>query len=64
MIDFEVAKGKFMMGAERTSMVMSDREKKNTAYLESGHTIVAAVLSAAGPLHRVTILPRGRLPLF
>jgi cell division protease FtsH len=48
------------MGVERKSMVMSDREKRNTAYHESGHTIVAAVLPAADPLHKVTIIPRGR----
>jgi cell division protease FtsH len=48
------------MGVERKSMVMSDREKRNTAYHESGHTVVAAVLPAADPLHKVTIIPRGR----
>ncbi len=48
------------MGVERKSMMMSDREKKNTAYHESGHTIVAAMLPAADPLHKVTIIPRGR----
>jgi cell division protease FtsH len=60
MVDFEFAKDKVLMGVERKSMVMSDREKKNTAYHESGHTIVAAVLPAADPLHKVTIIPRGR----
>ena len=60
MVDFEFAKDKVMMGVERKSMVMSDREKRNTAYHESGHTIVAAVLPAADPLHKVTIIPRGR----
>jgi cell division protease FtsH len=60
MIDFEFAKDKVIMGVERKSMVMSDREKRNTAYHESGHTIVAAVLPAADPLHKVTIIPRGR----
>jgi len=60
MIDFEFAKDKVLMGVERKSMVMSDREKRNTAYHESGHTIVAAVLPAADPLHKVTIIPRGR----
>jgi ATP-dependent metalloprotease FtsH len=60
MIDFEFAKDKVMMGVERKSMVMSDREKRNTAYHESGHTVVAAVLPAADPLHKVTIIPRGR----
>ena len=60
MVDFEFAKDKVLMGVERKSMVMSDREKKNTAYHESGHTIVAAILPAADPLHKVTIIPRGR----
>ncbi|HJT17981.1 MAG TPA: ATP-dependent zinc metalloprotease FtsH [Thermoanaerobaculia bacterium] len=59
-VDFEFAKDKVIMGVERKSMVMSDREKRNTAYHESGHTIVAAVLPAADPLHKVTIIPRGR----
>ncbi len=60
MVDFEFAKDKVIMGVERKSMVMSDREKRNTAYHESGHTIVAAILPAADPLHKVTIIPRGR----
>jgi cell division protease FtsH len=60
MIDFEFAKDKVMMGVERKSMVMSLKEKRNTAYHEAGHTIVAAVLPAADPLHKVTIIPRGR----
>jgi cell division protease FtsH len=60
MIDFEYAKDKVIMGVERKSLVMSDREKRNTAYHESGHTIVAAILPAADPLHKVTIIPRGR----
>src|SRR5947207_5507650 len=60
MVDFEFAKEKVLMGVERKSMVMSDREKRNTSYHESGHTIVAAVLPAADPLHKVTIIPRGR----
>ena len=60
MVDFEFAKDKVLMGVERKSLVMSDREKRNTAYHESGHTIVAAVLPAADPLHKVTIIPRGR----
>src|SRR5471030_1871257 len=59
MVDFEFAKDKVIMGVERKSLVMSDREKKNTAYHESGHTIVAAILPAADPLHKVTIIPRG-----
>ncbi|MGZ7032404.1 MAG: ATP-dependent zinc metalloprotease FtsH, partial [Thermoanaerobaculia bacterium] len=60
MLDFEYAKDKVLMGVERKSMVMSDREKRNTSYHESGHTIVAAILPAADPLHKVTIIPRGR----
>ncbi len=60
MVDFEFAKDKVLMGVERKSMVMSNREKRNTAFHEAGHTIVAAVLPAADPLHKVTIIPRGR----
>ncbi|HWW60826.1 MAG TPA: ATP-dependent zinc metalloprotease FtsH, partial [Thermoanaerobaculia bacterium] len=60
MVDFEFAKDKVIMGVERKSMVMSEREKRNTAYHESGHTIVAAMIPAADPLHKVTIIPRGR----
>ena len=60
MVDFEFAKDKVIMGVERKSLVMSDRDKRNTAYHESGHTIVAAILPAADPLHKVTIIPRGR----
>ena len=60
MIDFEMAKDKIMMGAERKSMVMSDEEKKNTAYHESGHTVVAKLLPKTDPVHKVTIIPRGR----
>jgi len=60
MFDFEFAKDKVLMGVERKSLVMSNREKRNTAYHEAGHTIVAAILPAADPLHKVTIIPRGR----
>ncbi len=60
MEDFESAKDKIMMGAERRSMVMSEDEKKNTAYHESGHTIVAKLLPKSDPVHKVTIIPRGR----
>ena len=59
MYDFELAKDKILMGAERKSMVMSDAEKRNTAYHEAGHALVAAVLPDADPLHKVTIIPRG-----
>jgi cell division protease FtsH len=59
MLDFELAKDKILMGAERKSMVMSDAEKKNTAYHEAGHALVAAILPDADPLHKVTIIPRG-----
>jgi len=60
MVDFEFAKDKVIMGVERKSLVMSNREKRNTAYHEAGHTVVAAILPAADPLHKVTIIPRGR----
>ncbi|KZE31521.1 cell division protein FtsH [Crenobacter luteus] len=60
MIDFEAAKDKIMMGAERKSMVMSEEEKKNTAYHESGHAVVAKLLPKSDPVHKVTIIPRGR----
>src|SRR5437867_1164107 len=60
MEDFELAKDKIMMGAERKSMVMSDEEKRNTAYHESGHTVVAKLLPKSDPVHKVTIIPRGR----
>ena len=59
MLDFETAKDKILMGAERKSMVMSDAEKRNTAYHEAGHALVAAVMPNADPLHKVTIIPRG-----
>jgi cell division protease FtsH len=59
MIDFELAKDKILMGAERKSMVMSEAEKRNTAYHEAGHALVAASLPNADPLHKVTIIPRG-----
>jgi cell division protease FtsH len=59
MTDFETAKDKILMGAERKSMILSDAEKKNTAYHEAGHALVAAVLPNADPLHKVTIIPRG-----
>jgi cell division protease FtsH len=60
MQDFEKAKDKIMMGAERKSMVMSEEERKNTAYHESGHAIVAKLLPKSDPVHKVTIIPRGR----
>jgi cell division protease FtsH len=60
MIDFEYAKDKVMMGPERKSMIMTEEEKKNTAYHEGGHALVAALLPDADPLHKVTIIPRGR----
>ena len=59
MYDFEVAKDKVMMGAERKSMIISDEEKKNTAYHEAGHALVAAMIPHADPVHKVTIIPRG-----
>ena len=60
MDDFEKAKDKIMMGAERRSMVMTEDEKKNTAYHESGHAVVAKMLPKSDPVHKVTIIPRGR----
>jgi len=59
MIDFESSKDKVLMGAERKSMILSDEEKRNTAYHEAGHALVAAVVPYADPLHKVTIIPRG-----
>ena len=59
MYDFEIAKDKVMMGAERKSMVITEDEKKNTAYHEAGHALVAAVIPEADPLHKVSIIPRG-----
>ncbi len=59
MNDFEMAKDKVLMGVERKSLVISDEEKKNTAYHESGHTIVGYLLEGVDPIHKVTIIPRG-----
>jgi cell division protease FtsH len=59
MIDFEAAKDKVLMGAERKSMLLSDEEKRVTAYHEAGHALVAAIREHADPLHKVTIIPRG-----
>ena len=60
MNDFEDAKDKVLMGTERRSMIISDEEKKTTAYHESGHTLVAKLLPKTDPIHKVTIIPRGR----
>jgi len=60
MEDFERAKDKIMMGAERRSMVMPEEERKNTAYHEAGHAVVAKLLPKTDPVHKVTIIPRGR----
>ena len=59
MLDFELAKDKVMMGAERRSMIISDEEKRNTTYHEAGHALVAKLLPGADPIHKVTIIPRG-----
>ncbi len=60
MSDFEFAKDKILMGTERKSMVISDEEKRNTAYHEAGHTMVARLIPGTDPIHKVTIIPRGR----
>jgi cell division protease FtsH len=60
MEDFEKARDKIMMGAERRTMVMSEKEKENTAYHEAGHAIVGRVVPEHDPVHKVTIIPRGR----
>jgi cell division protease FtsH len=59
MADFEMSKDKVLMGVERKSMILSDEEKKNTAYHEAGHALVAAMTPGADPVHKVTIIPRG-----
>lgn len=59
MVDFELAKDKVLMGAERRSMVISDAEKKITAYHEAGHTLIGLKIPSADPVHKVTIIPRG-----
>ncbi|HED13230.1 MAG TPA: ATP-dependent zinc metalloprotease FtsH [Gammaproteobacteria bacterium] len=60
MEEFELAKDKVLMGVERRSMVMPEQERRNTAYHESGHTVVAKIIGGADPVHKVTIIPRGR----
>ena len=60
MVDFEEAKDKVLMGTERRSMIMSDDEKRMTAYHEAGHALVAKMIPGADPIHKVTIIPRGR----
>lgn len=60
MSDFEFAKDKILMGSERKSMVISDEEKRSTSYHEMGHALVARLLPGTDPIHKVTIIPRGR----
>ncbi len=60
MSDFEAAKDKVLMGVERRSMIISDEEKRNTAYHEGGHTLVAKLTPGTDPIHKVSIIPRGR----
>jgi cell division protease FtsH len=60
MDDFEFAKDKVLMGVERRSMILSDEEKRTTAYHEAGHALVARLLPGTDPVHKVTIIPRGR----
>jgi cell division protease FtsH len=59
-VDFEMAKDKVLMGAERKSMILSDEEKRTTAYHEAGHALIAKLLPGTDPVHKVTIIPRGR----
>ncbi|MFZ1802389.1 MAG: ATP-dependent zinc metalloprotease FtsH [Nitrospira sp.] len=59
-IDFEMAKDKVMMGAERKSMILTDEEKRITAYHEAGHALMAKLIPGTDPVHKVTIIPRGR----
>ncbi|HSB44073.1 MAG TPA: ATP-dependent zinc metalloprotease FtsH [Nitrospira sp.] len=59
-VDFEMAKDKVLMGAERKSMILSDEEKRTTAYHEAGHALMAKLLPGTDPVHKVTIIPRGR----
>jgi cell division protease FtsH len=59
MEDFEASKDKVLMGVERKSMILSEEEKRNTAYHEAGHALLAAIVPYADPLHKVTIIPRG-----
>ena len=59
MTDLEYAKDKILMGVERKSMIISDEEKKNTAFHEAGHALIAALIPEADPIHKVTIIPRG-----
>jgi cell division protease FtsH len=59
MVDFEMSKDKVLMGVERRSMILSEEEKRNTAFHEAGHALVAAMTPGADPLHKVTIIPRG-----
>ncbi|MDH5767416.1 MAG: ATP-dependent zinc metalloprotease FtsH [Nitrospirota bacterium] len=60
MSDFEAAKDKVLMGVERKSMIISETEKKNTAYHEAGHTLVAKLTPGTDPIHKVSVIPRGR----
>ncbi|WP_420264761.1 ATP-dependent zinc metalloprotease FtsH [Candidatus Magnetominusculus dajiuhuensis] len=60
MVDFDMAKDKVLMGVERRSMIISDEEKRNTAYHESGHALVAKYTPGTDPVHKVSIIPRGR----
>ena len=60
MADFEQAKDKVLMGTERRSLILSERERRNTAYHEAGHTLVARLSPGADPIHKVTIIPRGQ----
>ena len=60
MHDFEMAKDKVLMGPERRSMIISDSDKRVTAYHEAGHALVGKMMKGSDPIHKVTIIPRGR----
>ena len=60
MVEFEKAKDKIMMGAERRSMVITEAQKESTAYHEAGHAIIGRLVPEHDPVHKVTIIPRGR----
>ena len=60
MLDFEEARDKLSMGAERRTLLMTDEEKRHTAYHEAGHALMTLLCKHSDPLHKITIIPRGR----